>query len=114
MPSDPTRRVKVSTYHGNTSGSVAYYAAADPRILKIFEKYDKGEVDEEQVEHAITKITGVARVHADWKEAGAPDSYITGPPAFEDWLKRKPTEYLRVYGSPKVITRILIESKEAQ
>jgi len=113
--SDPNRVVTVETFNGKTSGSVAYYAAADKRILGIFERYDAGKVDKEAVEKAVEKIAGQHRVTTDWKEkAKAPETWIAGPDAFEAWLATQPPEHIRIYGSPKVIAGIIIQSKETE
>ena len=110
-----TRRVTYKGYHGTTSGSVAYYAEADPRIKKIHEKFMADEVSEDQVRNAVLKIAGHERLRSDWRVlAKAPESWVTGAPAFEEWVRAQPPAYSRIYGSPEVIAGVIIASKESE
>jgi len=110
--SNPDQRVTVKSEAGTVSGSVSYYAEADPRIMKIFERYCNGKVDGKAVFTAVSKITGQQRVQDDWKKAGAPDSWIRGPEVFEEWLAKQPPAHCRIYGNPSVIAQVIVQSKE--
>ena len=100
--------------HGRTQGSVAYYAEADPRIKGIWEKWMKAEVTKEQVYEAVGKITGQARINSDWEKAKAPTSWIEGVMKFEEWFATQPEKYGRIYGSPRVIAKIIVDSREQE
>jgi hypothetical protein len=113
---NPERKVKVvSDGGGSVTTSVSYYAEADPRILAIFKRYCEGKADEKAVYKAVEKIAGQRRLSQDWKEeAKAPEgSWVRGPQVFEEWVAKQPPAHCRIYGSPKVIAHVIIQSKES-
>ena len=108
-----SKKIKVKTEKGTTTGNWEYYAAADKRIKAIRDRFREGNVDEVQVETAVTKICGWYRHDQDW--AVATEGISGDRPkieAYDAWLAKQPPEYSRIYGHPQVITAFIVNEEE--
>ena len=106
----------VETDKGKTGGTLAGYVKWEPRLQYIRDKFVSGEVDENAVHRAVSKIFGYRRALMDTKEAAKDipkekglDHDRVEREAWESWLEDKPREYRKVYHSPDVVAEFVIK-----
>ena len=105
-------KVKVWTNSGSTEGSVAYYAEAEPRLLKIREAFLSGKRDEQEVRRAVQKIAGRDLLGKDWREVTKDlKTYAEKEIAWRAHERANPV-HCRLYGHEDVIAAFVMHEDE--
>lgn len=104
----PAQTITVESGSGTTTGNVAYYAAGEPRLLKIREAFLSGKRGRDEVIKAVGKIVGRERYFGDWSELCGPIKGYT--PKIRAWLAHmtENPELERIYGSSKIIAEFVM------
>lgn len=98
---------------GVTVTDLEYYAAAEPRLLKLRDDFRAGKRTRDEVIDVCRKATGRQAVERDMKSAGVdglgPIEQVT---KFVEWQESNPLRP-RLYGSPGVVAALVLAPPDA-